>query len=185
MKKKEVQISDSDVDLFVPPPAAPVPQKKVKGKKALPSTTPPQVKGRKALPSAPLVDPPTSKRHTRSTIPSETTPLGVGDWLTHKDIVCWLNQQLCHMEMMNHVRGLYSFYIFLWLPPGMFPNVTGHLLCFCWGRGFSRALDLLRMVVWSKNCVLNVKPKMFPHFGKMLPNMFPNMPDDVVRRPRR
>ena len=75
--------------------------------------------------------------------------------------------------------------IFLWLPPGMFPDVTDHLLCFCWVWGFLRALYLLRMVVWSKNCVLNVKLKMFPHFGKMLPNMFPNMPDDVLRRPRR
>ena len=41
------------------------------------------------------------------------------------------------------------------------------------------------MVVWSKNCVLNVKLKMFPHFRKMLPNMFPNRPDDVLQRPRR
>ena len=57
------------------------------------------MKGKKALPSAPPVDPPTSKRRTRSTIPSETTPLGVGDWLTDKDIVCWLNQELCHIEI--------------------------------------------------------------------------------------
>ena len=41
------------------------------------------------------------------------------------------------------------------------------------------------MVVWSKNCILNVKLKMFSHFGKMLPNMFPNMPDDVLQCPRR
>ena len=52
----------------------------------------------KALPSAPPVDPPTSKRRTRSTIASETTPLGVGDWLTDKDFVCWLNQEVCHNE---------------------------------------------------------------------------------------
>ena len=63
VKKKEVQSCDSEVDLFAPPPTAPVPQKKVKGKKALPSA-PPQVKGKKALPSAPPVNPPTSKRRT-------------------------------------------------------------------------------------------------------------------------
>ena len=57
------------------------------------------MKGKKALPSAPPVDPPTSIRRTRSTIPSETTPLGVGDWLTDKDIVCWLNQEVCHKEI--------------------------------------------------------------------------------------
>ena len=96
VKKKEVRSSDSEVDLFAPPPTAPVPEKKVKGKKALPSA-PPKVKGKKA--SAPPVDPPTSKRCTRSTIPSKTTPLGVGDWLTDKDIVCWLNQELRHMEI--------------------------------------------------------------------------------------
>ena len=64
---------------------APVPKKKAKGKKA--------------LPKAPPVDPPNPQRRTRSTIPSETTPLGVGDWLTDKDIVCWLNQEVCHNEM--------------------------------------------------------------------------------------
>ena len=73
------------MDLYAPPPTAPVPQKKVKGKKA--------------LPSAPLVDPPTSKRRTRSTILSERTPLGVGDWLTDKDIVCWLKQEVYHNEI--------------------------------------------------------------------------------------
>ena len=44
----------------------------------------------------------------------------------------------------------------------MFPDVIRHLPCFCWEGGFLGALDLLRMVVWSKNCVLNVKVKMFP-----------------------
>ena len=82
VKKKEVQSSDSEVDLVAPPPTALVPQKKVKGKKA--------------LPSAPPVNPPTSKRHT---IPSEITPLGVGDWLTNKDIACWLNQEVSHNEI--------------------------------------------------------------------------------------
>ena len=72
-KKKEVPSSDSEVDLFAPPPTAPVPEKKVEGKKA--------------LPSAPPADPPTSKRRTRSTIQSETTPLGPGDWLTDKDVL--------------------------------------------------------------------------------------------------
>ena len=85
MWKKEVRSSDSEVDLFAPPPTAPVPRKKVKGTKG--------------LPSAPLVDPPTSKRRTRGTIPSKTIPLGVGDWLTDKDILCWLNQELYHMEV--------------------------------------------------------------------------------------
>ena len=55
-----------------------------------------------SLPSAPPVDPPTSKRCTRSTIPSETTPLGVGDWLTDKDIVCWLN----HGPIRTLILGL-------------------------------------------------------------------------------
>ena len=35
----------------------------------------------------------------KGTIPSETTPLGVGDWLADKDILCWLNQEVCHMEL--------------------------------------------------------------------------------------
>ena len=83
--KKEVQSSDSEVELFAPPPTAPVPQKKVKGKTA--------------LPSAPPIDPPASKRRTGSTIPRETTSLGVGDWLTDKDIVCWLNQEVYHNEI--------------------------------------------------------------------------------------
>ena len=39
------------------------------------------------------------KRRTGSTIPSETTPLGVGDWLTDKDIVRWFNQEVCHNEI--------------------------------------------------------------------------------------
>ena len=86
----------------MPPPMAPVPQQKKKGKKALPSAPRvphKKVKGKKALPSAPLVDPPTSESHTRRTIPSETTPLGMGDWLTDKDILCWWNQELRHMEI--------------------------------------------------------------------------------------
>ena len=69
---------------------------------------------------------------------------------------------------------LYFLCTFRWLPPGVLPDVTGHPLCFCWEGGFLRALDPLGMVVWSKKCVLNVKRKMFPHFGKMLPNMFPD-----------
>ena len=36
---------------------------------------------------------------TRGAIPSETNPLEVGDWLTYKDILCWLNQELYHMEI--------------------------------------------------------------------------------------
>ena len=32
--------------------------------------------------------------------------------------------------------GKVSWDIFLWLPPGMFPDVTGHLLCFCLAGGF-------------------------------------------------
>ena len=88
---------DLEVDLFVPPPMAPVPQQKVKGEKALPSAPPmplKKVKEENALPSAPLVAPPTSKRRIGNTIPSETNPLGLGDWLTDKDILCWLNQEL-------------------------------------------------------------------------------------------
>ena len=85
VKKKEVQSCDAEVDLFAPPPTAPVPKKKAKGKKV--------------LPKAPPIDPPNPQRRTRSTIPSETTPLGVGDWLTDKDILCWLNQEVCHNEI--------------------------------------------------------------------------------------
>ena len=104
VKKKEVQSSDSEVDLFAPPPTAPMPQQHEKGKKALPSAPPPpvpqnMVKGKKALPSAPTINPSTSKRRTRRTIPRETTPLGVGDWLTDEDILCWLNKKLYHMEV--------------------------------------------------------------------------------------
>ena len=90
-------------------------QLKEKGEKALPSAPPPcatkegerkeglakapapNVTGKKALTGAPSVDPPTSKRCTRRTFPRETTPFGVGDWLTDKDTLCWFNQELCHM----------------------------------------------------------------------------------------
>ena len=144
VKTKEVQSSDSEVDLFAPPPTALVPQKKVNGKKALPSAPPPpKVKGKKALPSAPPIDPPTSKRRTRSTIPSETTPLGVGDWLTDKDILCWLNQEVCHMEIdeprpsacrelngaQHWITWLGAVAAFLWLIPMTRKGCTG--LCTC------------------------------------------------------
>ena len=77
-----------------------MPRQKVEGKKALPSAPPPpvpqkKVKGKKALPSARPVDPPVATRCTQGTIPRETTPLGVTD----KDILCWLNQELYHMEI--------------------------------------------------------------------------------------
>ena len=88
--------------LFAPPPTTPVPRQKVKEKKALPSdplVPQKKVKEKKALPSASPIDPPTSKRRTQGTIPSESTPLGVGDWLTDKDILCGLNQELYHMEI--------------------------------------------------------------------------------------
>ena len=85
VKKKEVQSSDSEVDLFAPPPAASVPQKKGEGKESLAKCTP--------------YRPSHFQKARPSTIPSETTPLGVGDWLTDKDIVCWLNQEVCHNEM--------------------------------------------------------------------------------------
>ena len=85
VKKKEVQSCDSEAVLFAPPPTAPMPNKKAKGRKVLP----------KALP----FNPPNPQRRTRSTIPSETTPLGVEGWLTDKDILCWLNQEVCHNEI--------------------------------------------------------------------------------------
>ena len=31
--------------------------------------------------------------------PERNNPLGVGDWLTGKDILCWLNQEVRHMEI--------------------------------------------------------------------------------------
>ena len=39
MKKKEVQSSDSEVDLFAPPPTAPVPKKKAKGQPSVDTPT--------------------------------------------------------------------------------------------------------------------------------------------------
>ena len=42
VKKKELQSFDSEVDLFAPPPTAPVPQQKEKGQKALPCPPPPR-----------------------------------------------------------------------------------------------------------------------------------------------
>ena len=80
MRKNEFRSSYSEEDLFAPPMAR-VPRPKVKG------------------PSVPPVEPPVSKRHTRGTIPSQTNPLGVGDLLTDKDILCWLNQELYHMKI--------------------------------------------------------------------------------------
>ena len=49
--------------------------------------------------------PSASKRRTQSTTPNETNPLnqidplGVGYWLTDKDILCYLNQELYHIEI--------------------------------------------------------------------------------------
>ena len=62
------------LDLFPPPP-----RKKVKGEKALSSTS--------------FVAPSASKRRTQSTILCKTDLLGVGDGLTDKDTL-WLNQEL-------------------------------------------------------------------------------------------
>ena len=60
----------------------------------------------------PPFDLPGSNRPTRSTIPSEKTPLGCGDWLTDKDVECWLNQELCHMEVDEpHVWTVALLYI--------------------------------------------------------------------------
>ena len=101
VKKKEVPSSDLEVDLFAPPPYGHRATHEVRGKESLAKCPPPplKVKGGKALRSAPPVDPPTSKRRTRSTIPSKTTPLGVGHWLTDKEPVWWLNQEVSHMEI--------------------------------------------------------------------------------------
>ena len=57
------------------------------------------MKGKKALPSAPSIASTASKRHTRRTIHREIDLLGMGDRLTDKDILCWLNEKLYHMEM--------------------------------------------------------------------------------------
>ena len=46
-----------------------------------------------------------SKAHTNhrnpplSSLRAKQSLLGVGDWLTDKDILCWLNQKLHHMEV--------------------------------------------------------------------------------------
>ena len=82
VKKKDVQSFVSEVDLFAPPPTAPVPQQQEKGKKALPSAPPPpmpqqKVTGKKALPSAPHVDPSTSKRYSENH-PERNSPFGCG-----------------------------------------------------------------------------------------------------------
>ena len=57
------------------------------------------MKRKKALPSTPPVDPPISKRRTQRTTPSDTTPLGVGDWSTDKDMLCGLKQEHCYIEI--------------------------------------------------------------------------------------
>ena len=75
-----------------------------------------KVKGKKALSILSPVDPLTSKRHIPRTIRGETTPLGVGDWLTDKDILCWLNQELYHMEIdESHVWTLIIIIIIIYL----------------------------------------------------------------------
>ena len=55
--------------------------------------------GKEGLAKCTPCRPSTSQRRTQSTILSKTTPLGVGDWLADKDIVCWLNQEVCHNEI--------------------------------------------------------------------------------------
>ena len=35
----------------------------------------------------------------QQTIPSEMDPLMEGDWLMDKDMSCWVNQELYHMEI--------------------------------------------------------------------------------------
>ena len=75
------------------------PPKVKEGKEGLAKCASPKLKGKKALPSAPPMDPPTSKRRTRSTIQSKTALLEEGDRLTDKDMVCWLNPQVYHNEI--------------------------------------------------------------------------------------
>ena len=44
--------------------------------------------------------------------PWRNKPFGVGDWLSDKDILCWLNQELYHMEIYEpHVWTLVVAYI--------------------------------------------------------------------------
>ena len=58
-----------------------------------------QAKWKKGLPNAPSIAPNASHRRTWSTIPSETGLLVEAGWLTDKVILCWLNQELYHLEI--------------------------------------------------------------------------------------
>ena len=48
---------------------------------------------------AELSDAGISEQVTRHTPVDETKPLVVGDWLSDKDILAWLNHNLCHNEV--------------------------------------------------------------------------------------
>ena len=43
-------------------------------------------------------------------IPSVIALFVEGDWLTDKDILCWLTEDLYHIILMNHVSGLLLLY---------------------------------------------------------------------------
>ena len=58
-----------------------------------------KVKGKKVLLGAPSIALTTSRKCTQSTIPCETDLLVERNWLTDKDILCWLNQEPYHMEI--------------------------------------------------------------------------------------
>ena len=55
--------------------------------------------GKEGLAKCPPCQPSHFQTAYPETHPGETTLLGVGDWLTGKDILCRLNQELCHMEI--------------------------------------------------------------------------------------
>ena len=61
--------------------------------------------------------------------------------------------------------------ILLWRQVKMFPSVPSDPRCS--GKGLLRVPDSLEMVVLSKNDVLGVNRKMFPHVSEMRPYMFP------------
>ena len=58
-----------------------------------------KVKGKKAPPSAPLLTLPLPKGALGEPSIVKQPLLGVGHWLMDKDILCWLNQEPCHVEI--------------------------------------------------------------------------------------
>ena len=114
VRKKEV--CHLELDVLVPPPTAPEPRQKVKGKKALPSPPPPplmplkKMKGRKNMPNAPSVHPPTFQKAYSKNHPGPNNPFWIGMLVDEQGYV--MNQELSHMEINEpHMCTLAGAYI--------------------------------------------------------------------------